>query len=268
MSFYLLLSLPALLLVVVWVLSSVLSDVDVRTEVVDEIMAFLPLSNVAGRDQVESLLNDMASGAGSLGVIGVIGLLYAISGSVGAFRFAIETAANVARKRSYATTYHRSFIQGRPLDLAVTCAVIPAILLIAVVAIGSPILESVGSGLPVVGSVNGLVRLVLSLALGLAIFTLMLAMLSPREARLGWLPSFAGAVVAVLALFLVVVGLNVYFDLYTGKSAVYGTIAGVLTVAFSVNIAAIVVIYGVYVATRMNEYMRETARRTVRYPDR
>ena len=65
-----------------------LGDESMRESIVDSIVAALPASDESARRQVEQLLNEVAAGAGSLGWIGAVALLYSASGAIGSLRYA------------------------------------------------------------------------------------------------------------------------------------------------------------------------------------
>jgi uncharacterized BrkB/YihY/UPF0761 family membrane protein len=81
-AFFLVLSFPALLLLVVWAFSALLGDDSVRASIVDAIVSVLPLEEGAARSDVERLLDEVAAGAGALGWIGVLTLVYSSSGAM------------------------------------------------------------------------------------------------------------------------------------------------------------------------------------------
>jgi uncharacterized BrkB/YihY/UPF0761 family membrane protein len=90
-AFFLVLSFPATLLLLVWAFSAVLSDDSVRNTVVDAIVHALPLADPADRQQVESLLDEVAAGAGAVGWVGAIALLYSAA-AISALRDALNEA--------------------------------------------------------------------------------------------------------------------------------------------------------------------------------
>ena len=76
-AYYLVMSFPALLLLMVWGFSTVLDDESVREPIVDAIVDWLPIADPSERRQVEAILDDVAAGAGGLGWLGIVALLYA-----------------------------------------------------------------------------------------------------------------------------------------------------------------------------------------------
>ena len=95
-------SFPATLLLLVWAFSTLLGDDSVRQSIVDAIVQALPLAGTADQRQVERLLDDVAAGAGGLGWIGALALLYSASGAIGALRHAVNQAWGERDTRPYA----------------------------------------------------------------------------------------------------------------------------------------------------------------------
>jgi len=59
-AYYLVMSFPAGLLLLVWAFSTVLNDDSVREPIVDAIVGWLPIADPGDRRQVEALLDDVA----------------------------------------------------------------------------------------------------------------------------------------------------------------------------------------------------------------
>jgi len=108
----------------------VLSTTGSRGAAVDAIVRNLPLSAHAA-EQVRSLLLGATTGTASLGLLGVVGLVYAASGVMAAFRVALNRAWDVEQARP--------FLKGKLIDLAL-------VLLVAVLGLGSLTLTVVAGG--------------------------------------------------------------------------------------------------------------------------
>src|SRR5215211_1104367 len=116
-AFFLVLSFPATLLLLVWAFSALLNDDSVRKTIVDAIVHALPLADPADRRQVESLLDEVAAGAGAVGWVGAIALMYSASAAVSALRDAVNEAMG--------TGDPRPLVQGKALDIGLTLVVAP-----------------------------------------------------------------------------------------------------------------------------------------------
>jgi membrane protein len=119
-SYHVLFSLFPLTMMVAGGASVVLSTTGSRGAAVDAIVRNLPLSAHAA-EQVRSLLLGATTGTASLGLLGVVGLVYAASGVMAAFRVALNRAWDVEQARP--------FLKGKLIDLAL-------VLLVAVLGLG------------------------------------------------------------------------------------------------------------------------------------
>ena len=221
-AYFLVMSFPAILLLLVWCFSAVLDDHSVREAIVDSIVEALPLADPSERRQVEALLDDVAAGAGSLGWIGVVALLYSASGAIGALRHAVNQAWGEHDPRPYAP--------GKALDAGLTLIVAPALIL--------------GLGLELSGAVTTLVPVALLLAVMVGLFRVLPA------TRGGLRAASVGGLVAVAGVVLVTLGAEAYFSTFGDKSAVYGTLGVMLAVVFSAYLDALAIVYGAHVAAQ------------------
>ena len=117
-AFFVLLSFPAMLLLVIWGVSSALDNpAGLRNDIVDAIVDAIPLSDENGRREVEGLLDDVAAGAGGLGFAVLIALIYSASGAIGALRHAVNEA--------FETRDDRPWAQGKLLDIGLVLLAAP-----------------------------------------------------------------------------------------------------------------------------------------------
>src|SRR4051794_17847687 len=98
-SFYALFSVFPLAILCVAVLGLVANDHDVRQQVVGFLLDNLPLSEDQGRRQLEKLLFQVTRDVAGFGVLGVLTLLFAASGVMGAIRQALNAAFDVEEDR-------------------------------------------------------------------------------------------------------------------------------------------------------------------------
>ena len=97
LAYFLVMSFPAALLLLVWGFSTLLDDESVREPIVDAIVSWMPIADPSDRRQVKALLDDVAAGAGGLGIVGAVALLYSASGAIGATRHAVNEAWGLSR---------------------------------------------------------------------------------------------------------------------------------------------------------------------------
>lgn len=237
-AFFLVMSFPAILLLLVWCFSAVLADDSVRQSIVDSIVDTLPLADPSDRRQVEALLDDVAAGAGGLGVVGIVALIYSASGAIGALRHAVN--------RAWGEPDTRPYMQGKVLDVGLTLVVAPAIIVSLGLTLSGSLADSIGDQpwLAAVAqyTVTELVPLLVLFALLAWLFRVLpVARRSTRSALIG-------AAVALPVTVFVEWAARAYFAGLGDRTAVYGTLGVLLAVVFSAYLVAIAIVYGAHVA--------------------
>jgi membrane protein len=247
-AYYLVMSFPALLLLLVWAFSSVLGDDSVREEVVDAIVHGLPIADPSDRQEVERLLDDVAAGAGGLGWLGAVALLYSASGALGAIRHAVNDA--------WGERDTRPFVPAKVLDSGLTLVVGP----VAVVALGLTLSGELASAIgdrPWLAAVAQFaVTRMLPLALLLALLSLLFVVL-PVTPKATWRTAWPGALVAVLAIVAIELGTEAYFGVVGDSNAVYGTMGVLLALVFAAYLIALAVILGAHVSATVGRPTEE-----------
>jgi membrane protein len=183
-AYYLVMSFPALLLLLVWGFSAVLQDDSVREEIVDAIMHGLPIADPADRNQVERLLDDVAAGAGGLGWLGIVALLYAASGALGAMRHAVNEA--------WGERDTRPFAQGKALDAGLTLVAGPVLIIALGLTLSGELASSIGDSPWIVAVAQFTVTRLLPLAMLLALLAGLFRVL-PESERATWRTAWPGA---------------------------------------------------------------------------
>jgi membrane protein len=239
-AYFLVMSFPAILLLLVWCFSAVLDDHSVRQSIVDSIVEALPLADASDRQQVEALLDDVAEGAGSLGWIGALALLYSASGTIGALRHAVNQAWGEQDDRPYA--------QGKALDAALTLIVAPTLIVGLGLVLSRSLADNIGDHPWIAAvaqlTVTKLVPVTLLLAVLVGLFYLLPA------GRAGFRAALVGGLVALAGVLVVQVGAEAYFSVFGDASAVYGTLGVLLAIVFSAYLDAVAIVFGAHVAAQ------------------
>lgn len=238
-AYYLVMSFPALLLLLVWAFSTVLDDQSVREPIVDAIVQGLPLADPSERRQVELMLDDVAAGAGGLGWLGAVSLLYSASGAIGATRHAVNDA--------WGERDMRPFVPAKALDAGLTLMVAP----VAIIALGLTLSGDLASAIgdrPWLAAVSQFaVTRVLPLVLLFALLAGLFRVL-PVSAQASMRTAWPGALAAVVGVVAVELGTEAYFSVFGDANAIYGTMGLLLAVVFSAYLIALVVILGAHVS--------------------
>jgi membrane protein len=239
-AYFLVMSFPATLLLLVWCFSALLGDDSVRESIVDSIVEALPLADADGRRQVEALLDDVAAGAGSLGWIGALALLYSASGAIGALRHATNEAWGERDTRPYT--------QGKLLDAGLTLLVAPLLIVALGVALSGSLADAIGDHPWLVAMARFGVTELVPIALLLGVLVLLFRFLPVTRA--GFRAAWFGALAALAGVVLVQLGTKAYFSLFGDVNAVYGTLGVLLAVVFTAYLDAIAIVYGAHVAAQ------------------
>ncbi len=239
-AYFLVMSFPAILLLLVWSFSNLLGDDSVRSSIVDWIVESLPLADQSDRLEVEALLDDVAAGAGSVGWIGAVALLYSASAAIGGLRYAVNHARGVRLERPWAP--------GKALDAGLTLAVAPVLIAALGLTLSGSLAETIGDRPFLVAVAQFAVTKLVPLALLLGVLTGLYRVL-PEE-RPPARAALLGGTVAVIGVLLVQLGAEAYFSVLGDRSAVYGTLGVLLAVVFSAYLDAIAVVFGAHVAAQ------------------
>lgn len=239
LSFFVLMTFPALMLLAVWVLSNIFDTPDFREDLIRAIVDNLPVEEVEGRREISKLLNGLTNGAGSLGILTAGVLLYSASAAIGAMRHAVETANENAADGP-------SFPKNKGLDILIMAATLPLALVFLGLIISRP-LEAVVEDNEVLSYLAGTFGGPLGIgAFGVIFFTWMFWVLNPGKTP--WASTLIGAAVAAFLVGTVSYGLRVWFEISGGSSAVYGALTGFLGILIFLNLASMGVVYGAHIA--------------------
>ena len=240
LAYYLVMSFPATLLLLVWCFSAALGDDSVRQSIVDSIVDGLPLADPEDEQQVERLLDEVAEGAGSLGWISAVALLYSASGAIGALRYAVNKARGERDTRPY--------VPGKALDAGLTLLVGPLLIVGLGLTLSGALAENIGDRPWIVAAAQFTVTKLVPIALLLAVLVGLLHVLPVRRARLR--AALFGALAALAGILMVQLGAEAYFSTFGDTTAVYGTLGLLLAIVFSAYLDALAVVYGAHVAAQ------------------
>jgi membrane protein len=238
-AYYLVMSFPAGLLLLVWAFSTVLNDDSVREPIVDAIVGWLPIPDPGDRRQVEALLDDVAAGAGTLGWISVLALLYSASGAIGALRHSVNDAWDRREQRP--------FVSAKARDVGLTLLAAPLVIVSAGLTLSGELASSIGDRPWLAAVAQFAVTKLLPLALLFALLTTLFRLL-PESPAANLRRAWPGALAALAGIVLVQLGTEAYFSLFGDSRAIYGTMGALLAVVFSAYLVALALISGAHVS--------------------
>jgi membrane protein len=241
-AFFVLLSFPATLLLLVWGISAALDDpAGLREDIVAAIVDTIPLSDAEGRTEIEELLDDVANGAGGLGFAVIPALIYSASGAIGALRHAVNEA--------FETRDDRPWVQGKLLDIGLVLIVAP----LAVGGLALKLSNTVPAALDDEPLAQGVTAFLLTelapLAIAFGLLVGLLRILPAAEVRVR--DAWPGALVAVVGLRLAQALAEAVLSLFGSAGTVYGAIGGLLAAGYAVYLSCVVIVAGAHVSAQL-----------------
>lgn len=231
-SYHVLFSIFPLLIVVAGVTGIVVSVTGTQADVVDALVRQVPLS-ASGSDRLRRLLEGTTGHLSALGLLGIVGLLYAAAGMMASIRTALNRAWDVDEPRPY--------LKGRLVDVGLVFAVALSALASFGLTIGVGTVTGGWDGAGVVLAI--LLPLVLAFATSLFLYRVVPA----ADVRLAdaWPAALfvAGGFVAAQNLF------AVYVAHFAHYNAIYGSLGAVIAFMFYVYLSSLILLLGAEVAS-------------------
>ena len=251
MSYYIFFSLFPLAILIVSIMGVLLTDDGLREQIVDSLFDLLPAG--AGREDLEALLEPIARGRSAIGVISVLGLIWAASGMMSALRFSLDSVWDLE--------FRRPFVRGKLVDLALVLGVGGLLALsigaTAVLQVGRDLSVSLSDSLGPFGSeASGLFNVIALLTPALLTwltFTIIYTVVPSVTVRVR--DAVAGALVGMLLFELLKFGFSVYLRNFSDYDAVYGSLGAAIALLFFVYLGACVLLFGAEIASEWPRVM-------------
>lgn len=245
-SYYGLFSLFPLAILAVATFSLVADDAQARSRIIQLVLDNVPLREDRGRRELETLLTNVTEQARGFGITGVLGLLFAASGVMGAIRNALNNAWDVEDGRP--------IVQGKAIDILLVIGLGTIILASFVITLAARLTASLGSDLEeLLGPAGALVpQLLLQLGPLLPIlvafgaFSLLFSVVPACETR--FRDVWPGAAVAAVGFELAKLGFSVYLANFANYGAVYASLAAIVAFLVFLFVTANVALFGAQVA--------------------
>ena len=237
-AYRVLFSLVPLAIVLVSVFGLVLQNDEVRQDVIDSIVDWLPVSEQGGKD-VEQAITKIASPASALGLLSLILFAWASTGMMAAIRNGLETAMDVQRSRPAA--------RAKLVDFVLVVAAGALVLIAVGLSLASQILRDLTTWL---GLDGGLTDAGSRLGFPVVVSTIAVILLYRfvPAAGLRFRAAVAGSFVTAL-LFLAISAASAFiYEKTTRLSVIYGSITVALVFLYSVYLYASALLFGAGVA--------------------
>jgi membrane protein len=236
-GFFAMLSFVPLGLLLVATFGLFFEDAEVRERVVLTVFENVPLSQESDRDQLERTVDDSLAGAGRLGPVSVVVLIFAGTGVMGALRHTINEAWDIHDRPP--------LLRRKALDLALILGATTLLALsLSVTATrrAAELVDDEEGGGTIAAALLDFLGDVLPFIFTAAVILFLYCVLPMhrQRPRAVW----PGAVVAVLLLAMLREGLEVYFEHLTDFGALYGSLGALMALLLFVYAASIVLLFG------------------------
>ena len=246
-SYYVFFSIFPLTIFLVTVLGQLLRDDDIKSDVVDTLLDIAPLTPDGGRAQLEQVLGGVSTDLSLLGLLSVVGLMWAASAMMSAIRVALNAA--------WDAPYRRPPLRGKLIDFFMLL-LFGALVIVSIIATGvRDLVQDVVTDHSLhLGPIDDVLRFLLWLATFLAPILISFAVFA---ALYRWVPAvrtsfdevWLGALTAAVAFELAKIGFTVYIRNFANYNAVYGSLGAVIVFMLFIFIAANVLLLGAEVAS-------------------
>jgi membrane protein len=236
-AYRVLFSLFPLTIALVSIFGLVLQDDELRQQVIDELIDFLPVSE-SGQGNIETSIEQIATPLSAIGLISLVALLWGASGMMASIRLGLEAAMKVDRGRPAAHAKLVDFI----LVAAAGVLVIFIVGLSAFGAFFSELVERFTDWAGIASPSGVLVRDGFQL-LAIAVTVLLLYRFVPAR-RIRRRGALAGAILTAIGVWGATKVLAIVFSDFSRYNLIYGSLAGVMTFLFFVYVVAWILLLG------------------------
>jgi membrane protein len=241
-AYRVLFSIAPLAIVLVSIFGLVLQDDSVRQDVVNTIVDALPVS-VAGRQDVERAVTDIATPASAVGLVSLLVFTWAASGMMTAIRQGLERALDVTETRPPA--------RGKLVDLLLILGTAVLVLVTAGITLLGNLVqrtsgklgEAIGVG---AGTLAGSLVHAASFLLSIIVVLLLYRYVPSRGLR--FRNGLVGAIVTALLLRLIALASGLIYERTTRLSVVYGSLTSALVFLYSMYLYASALLLGAELA--------------------
>jgi membrane protein len=252
-SYYGLLSLFPLVILVVGALGVVLDSTSARDQVIDFVLDRVPLRADAGRRDLRDLLAGVTDYSTGFGVIGAVGLLVAATGVMGAIRHGLNAAWDVRDPRPPLIAKLVDLLLVLGFGLVATASLALSLLVRFTASAADTLAGWLGTGLPV--TIFGWVAPVAPVVLSLGIFAGLYRIVPARRTTLR--DSWPGVLVATAGFEAAKAGFSLYLANFSRYEAIYASLGSVIAFLVFCWLAANVLLLGAEVASEHARLRRE-----------
>ncbi|BCJ38442.1 hypothetical protein Athai_59450 [Actinocatenispora thailandica] len=241
-AFHVLLSVFPLAIVVLSTFGLVADEAHVRDTVIGTVTAYVPLT-ADGQRGLAALLAQLQGGSAALGLLGLLGVVIAASGMMGALRTALTLAWDAPAPRG--------FLHGKLVDVLLVAATGPVLLASFVLTVVDRLTSRAGQSPEVLGRLVGaagwLLGLLAPMALTFVVFVLLFRIVPATRTRVA--DVWPGALFGTVLFEALKDGFAVYLANFAHYNAIYGVLGAAAAFIFFVYLSANVLLLAAEVAS-------------------
>ncbi|HEY6113312.1 MAG TPA: YihY/virulence factor BrkB family protein [Gaiellaceae bacterium] len=236
-AYRVLFSLFPLTIALVSIFGLVLQDDELRQSVIDELIAFLPVTESA-QNNVQRSIEEIATPLSAFGLVSLVALLWGASGMMASIRLGLEAALKVERGRPAARAKLVDF-------MLIAAAGVLVLVIVGLSAFGAFFSKLVSrfTDWADIATPSGLLidDVIQLLAIGVTVLLLYRFVPARKLRRRG---AIAGAVLTAVGIWGATKVLAVVFADFSRYNIIYGSLAGVTTFLFFVYVVAWILLLG------------------------
>ena len=236
-AYRVLFSLFPLTIALVSIFGLVLQDDELRQSVIDELIAFLPVTESA-QNNVQRSIEEIATPLSAFGLVSLVALLWGASGMMASIRLGLEAALKVERGRPAARAKLVDF-------MLIAAAGVLVLVIVGLSAFGAFFSKLVSrfTDWADIATPSGLLidDVIQLLAIGVTVLLLYRFVPARKLRRRG---AIAGAVLTAVGIWGATKVLAVVFADFSRYNLIYGSLAGVTTFLFFVYVVAWILLLG------------------------
>ena len=236
-AYRVLFSLFPLTIALVSIFGLVLQDDELRQSVIDELIAFLPVTESA-QNNVQRSIEEIATPLSAFGLVSLVALLWGASGMMASIRLGLEAALTVERGRPAARAKLVDF-------MLIAAAGVLVLVIVGLSAFGAFFSKLVSrfTDWADIATPSGLLidDVIQLLAIGVTVLLLYRFVPARKLRRRG---AIAGAVLTAVGIWGATKVLAVVFADFSRYNIIYGSLAGVTTFLFFVYVVAWILLLG------------------------
>jgi membrane protein len=236
-AYRVLFSLFPLTIALVSIFGLVLQDDELRQQVIDELIDFLPVSE-SGQTDVQQSIEEIATPLSAIGLISLVALLWGASGMMASIRLGLEAAMKVDRGRPAARAKLVDFI-------LIAAAGVLVLLIVGISAFGaffSELVDRFTEWANIATPSGILLRDGIQLT-AIAVTVLLLYRFVPAR-KIRRRGALAGAILTAVGVWGSTKVLAIVFADFSRYNVIYGSLAGVMTFLFFVYVVAWILLLG------------------------